>query len=112
MKTSITQLSPQDFQQLNDPPLLIDVRSQLEYKMGHVSNAVNLSLPRILMGKNPFLAKWVLPKWFKALPKEQTIAVMCLTSHRSPIAANALVKAGFTKVINISGGMIKWDSNN
>jgi len=50
----------------------------------------------------------VLPEWFRQLPQDQAIAVICLTAHRSPIAASQLVTAGWKKVYNISGGMVEW----
>lgn len=108
MKPSLVNLSPLEFAQLSNRPLLIDVRSQLEYATGHAPGAINLSLPRILMGRISWLRKWVLPQWFRALPKDQPIAVICLTSHRSPIAADFLIKSGFEAVFNITGGMVEW----
>ncbi len=50
VQPSVVNLSPLEFTKLSQPPLLIDVRSQLEYATGHAPGAVNLSLPRILMG--------------------------------------------------------------
>lgn len=107
MKT-ITNRSPQEFFVLSQPPLLIDVRSKFEYKIFHAPRAVNLSLPRLLLGQIPVLGKYLLPKWFRELPQDTPIAVICLTSHRSSIAAETLAKAGFTQVWNISGGMMEW----
>lgn len=101
-------LSPQDFIQLTDKPLLIDVRSGFEYKMFRSPSAINLSLPRILMGSNSWLRSWVLPQWFKDLSYHEPIALICLTAHRSPIAAEALIKTGFNQVYNIEGGMMAW----
>lgn len=108
LKPSVTNISPQELYQLSNPPLLIDVRSQFEYVRGHGQGAVNLSLPRILMAQNAYLRQFVVPKWFRDLRKEQPIAVICLTAHRSPIAANSLLKMGFTKVLNVTGGMSQW----
>jgi rhodanese-related sulfurtransferase len=105
--SSLTQLSPNEFMQLPHPPRLIDVRSQVEYRMFHAPTAINLSLPRIMLGRLPGL-RWLLPDWFRSLPKDEAIAVVCLTSHRSPIVAEQLVKDGFHHVINISGGMMDW----
>lgn len=104
----VTDISPQVFVQQANPPLLIDVRSQFEYVRGHAPTALNLSLPRILLGRVPMLERWVLPGWFCKLEKEQPIAVICLTAHRSPIAATQLAKAGFKQVFNITGGMREW----
>lgn len=77
---TIMDLSPTELAQLPNPPLLIDVRSSLEYFTGHAPNARNLSLPRVLMGLS--LTQWFLPRWFRELSKEQPIAVICLTAHR------------------------------
>jgi rhodanese-related sulfurtransferase len=60
------------------------------------------------MAQNAYLRQFVVPKWFRDLRKEQPIAVICLTAHRSPIAANSLLKMGFTKVLNVTGGMSQW----
>lgn len=108
MKSSVVNISPQEFVELSNPPLLIDVRSQWEYNQFHAPDAINLSLPRILMNNPPWLRRYVLPQWFQELPKDKPIALICLTAHRSPIAAKQLIKAGFTKVHNITGGMMEW----
>lgn len=106
--SSVKDCSPQEFVEYSNPPLLIDVRSGFEYAMGHAPSAMNLSLPRILIGMIPMFRRWVLPQWFQDLPKDKPIAVICLTAHRSPFAAKQLAKAGFTKVFNITGGMMEW----
>jgi len=101
-------ISPQELIELANPPLLIDVRSRFEYATGHAPGALNLSWPRVLLGRIHWLKKWVLPSWFRELPKEQPLAVICLTAHRSPIVADALTKEGFQQVFNITGGMREW----
>lgn len=107
-RPQVIDLSPEEFTQLSNQPRLIDVRSSFEYRMFHAPNAINLSLPRILGGSNSWLGGWVLPQWFRELPKNEPIALICLTAHRSPIAAQQLVKEGFTQVYNITGGMMAW----
>lgn len=101
-------ISPREFLDLSPKPLLIDVRSELEYSFGHAAGALNLSLPRIMMGQIPFLRRWVLPEWFRELPSNQPIALICLSAHRSPIAADRLVKGGDRTVYNVTGGMREW----
>ena len=108
MKSSVINISPQEFAELSESPLLIDVRSQLEYSLSHATNASNISLPRILMSSNSWLRRRILPQWFQELPKDRPIALICLTAHRSSIAAQKLIKAGFTEVYNITGGMLEW----
>ncbi len=104
----IINLSPKEFSKLPKPPRLIDVRSSFEYSLFHAPNSLNISLPRILIGNTSWLRRWFLPQWFRELPKDEPIALICLTSHRSPIAAKQLVKAGLTRIYNITGGMMAW----
>lgn len=108
VRSLVTHLSPDEFCNLPNLPFLIDVRSGFEYRMFHAPGAINLSLPHLLIGTIPVLRRWLYPQWFQDLPKNEPVAVICLTSHRSPIAAEYLVKAGFTQVSNISGGMMEW----
>ncbi len=107
-KNCVIDLAPQDFFKRSNSPLLIDVRSNFEYQMFHAVDAVNLSLPRILMANLPGLNRLLLPQWFRFLPKDKPIALICLTAHRSPLAAKKLSKLGFTQVYNITGGMMAW----
>jgi rhodanese-related sulfurtransferase len=103
---TVLDLSPTELVHLSNSPLLIDVRSSMEYITGHAPGARNLSLPRILLGLG--LSRWFLPQWFRELSHDQPIAVICLTAHRSPIVAKQLVQAGFATVYNITGGMMEW----
>lgn len=107
-QAAFINVSPQEFLEFSDPPLLLDVRSQFEYATGHAPTAINLSLHRVLLGKIPGLRRWVLPQWFQALPKNEPIACICLSAHRSPIAAAELKKSGFQQVFNVTGGMLEW----
>ncbi len=104
----ILSISPQDFLALPSPPRLVDVRTAVEYRSFHAPAALNLSLQRILIGQIPWLRNWALPSWFRALAKDEPIALVCLTAHRSPIAAKALSKAGFSTIFDIEGGMMAW----
>ncbi|QFS52554.1 rhodanese-like domain-containing protein [Nostoc sphaeroides] len=51
--------------------------------MFHAPGAINLSLPRILIGMIPGLRRWLYPQWFRDLPKNESVVVICLTSHRA-----------------------------
>lgn len=107
-KSTVIDISPQEFLKLSNPPRLIDVRSSFEYVMFHAPGAINLSLPRLLLARITWLRRWVLPEWFRDLSTDEPVAVICLTAHRSVIAAAQLAKAGWTQVYNISGGMMEW----
>ncbi|MEM1255998.1 MAG: rhodanese-like domain-containing protein [Cyanobacteria bacterium P01_H01_bin.21] len=107
-KPTIIDMSPEDFVQSAKVLQFIDVRSRFEYNLFHAPDAINLSLPRILMAQMPLLRNLVIPQWFWELPRDEPIAVICLTAHRSPMAAQALIKLGFSQVFNITGGMMAW----
>lgn len=74
--------------------LIIDVRGLLEYWIGHVPGAQRLTRDRIL----------------KTIPKDQAIAVTCLSGHRSAIAAQWLVTQGYRRVYNLQGGLLAWQA--
>ncbi|ASC73395.1 Thiosulfate sulfurtransferase GlpE [Halomicronema hongdechloris C2206] len=107
-QSNVIDLSPAEWVQSSKPLRLLDVRSRFEYTLFHAPNAINLSLPRILMAPVPLLRNWALPKWFWDLSKDEPIAIICLTAHRSPIAAQILANVGFTQVFNVTGGMMAW----
>ena len=81
----------------NDDAFLLDVRASNEYKEGFIGNAKNISVSDL---KDQLS---LLPK-----NKEQPILVYCLSGIRSSKAASALVKAGYSNVFNLSGGINAW----
>lgn len=93
-------LAPAQFQQqiTSGQPQLLDVRTAGEYKQGHLSNALQ--------------ADWTNAAEFaervKYLDKNKPLLVYCASGGRSGQAAEWLVKQGFSKVDNLSGGMIAW----
>jgi thiosulfate sulfurtransferase len=66
----------------------------LEYLMGHIPGAQRFSRSRIL----------------KDIPKNQAIAVACLSGHRSLPVAQWLVGQGYPQVYNLQGGLMAWKS--
>ena len=76
--------------------LILDVREEAEYAFGHIEGAK--SIP---MGE--------LESHLYELDQTQEIYVICRTGKRSDIAAQLLVKNGFTKVYNVLPGMTEWN---
>ena len=76
--------------------LILDVREEAEYAFGHIEGAK--SIP---MGE--------LESRLDELNKDQEIYVICRTGKRSDMAAQFLVKNGFTKVYNVLPGMTEWN---
>lgn len=85
-------LTPVQLKTRQNQLLVIDVRGWLEYWTGHIPGAQRLNQTRIL----------------KDIPKDQAIAITCLSGHRSEIAAQWLVTQGYRQVYNLQGGLLAW----
>ena len=81
----------------NQGAKVLDVRTDAEYKTGFIGEAVNVS-PSELMRKLDAMK----------VDKEQDIMIYCQSGARSASAARQLVKNGYTKVHNLSGGIMAW----
>ena len=75
---------------------LIDVRSPVEFRSGHIDGALNMPINHLRL---------VLPD-LQLDPNRPVIAI-CATAHRSPPAVRLLRQAGFD-VRQLRGGMIAW----
>ncbi len=94
----VQHLSPQDvaarLQQPN-PPIVIDVRERWEYDLAHLETSLLIPLS-------------TLPERANALDPEAEYAMLCHHGMRSEMAANWLAQHGFTRLINIDGGIDAW----
>lgn len=81
--------------------LVLDVREDNEYKMGHVLNSRQIPLGKL----NERIGE--LEKY-----KKQPIVVVCRTGNRSCTAYATLGKHGFTQVYNLAGGVTAWQKAN
>lgn len=61
--------------------IVVDVRSENEYKMSHVVDSINIPYNEIDLGVN--------------LDKDKTILVYCMSGNRSSIAYDTLTKLGY-----------------
>ncbi|GAB4183651.1 MAG: rhodanese-like domain-containing protein [Roseiflexaceae bacterium] len=79
-----------------DSFVLLDVRTPEEFSGdGHVEGAMLIPVQQLGQRMNE-------------LPKEQEIVCICRSGNRSTTACAQLAQAGFTKLKNVSGGMIAW----
>ncbi len=81
----------------DDPPALLDVRSDAEWQGGHVAGATHV------MGG--FLAE----RLDEVPDGDRPLAVVCGTGYRSTVAASVLKRNGFRDVRNVTGGMSAWE---
>ena len=75
--------------------LVLDVRDPGEYGAGHILGAKNVPLSRL---GDADVAK----------RKERPVIVYCDGSERSSKAVALLKKQGYTRVVNLSGGLKAW----
>lgn len=75
--------------------LVVDVRDPGEYGAGHILGAKNVPLSRL---GDADVAK----------RKERPVIVYCDGTERASKAVAALKKQGFTRVVNLSGGLRAW----
>ena len=76
---------------------ILDVRSHLEYRRGHLSGARNAPIPTLhsaLLGLD--------------LDPRRPVIAICLSAHRSIPAVRLLRERGFAEAAQLQGGMIAW----
>ena len=76
---------------------IIDVRTPQEYNTGHLPKAINIDMRQADFQE----------KAGKELKTKYPVAVYCRSGRRSKIAAEELVKLGYTNVKEF-GGIIDW----
>lgn len=77
--------------------IIIDVRTEAEYKDGHIENAINMD----------YFGGEVFEKKLNQLDKNKSYAIYCRSGHRSGLAFKIMEKLGFNEVYNF-GGLEDW----
>jgi len=86
---------------LNQGALLLDVRSKAEFDSGHVIDARHVPQDEIAASAE------TLKKY-----REKVVIACCESGMRSSAAARVLKAQGFTKVVNLRGGLAAWRGEN
>ena len=76
--------------------IILDVRTEEEYKEGHITGAINLPNEEISIETTNNLTD-----------KEQLILVYCRSGNRSKTASKKLVELGYTNIYDF-GGINDW----
>lgn len=76
---------------------IIDVRENDEYEQGHIKNALNIPLGRLIRDNG------------SGIPHDKDVVVYCRSGHRSMIAVQFLEEIGFRNVKNLDGGYNMWE---
>ena len=86
---------------LNQGALLLDVRSKAEFDAGHVIDARHVPQDEIAASAES-LKKY----------REKVVIACCESGMRSSAAARVLKAQGFTRVVNLRGGLAAWRGEN
>ncbi|HEU4635568.1 MAG TPA: MBL fold metallo-hydrolase [Edaphobacter sp.] len=92
---------PMLIEELNSssPPVILDVRSQQEWKEGHIPDSLNIPLSQ-------------LKERLGEVPRDRRIAVHCAGGYRSSIAASLLDLNGASNLVELAGGITAWEAAN
>jgi sulfur-carrier protein adenylyltransferase/sulfurtransferase len=82
----------------DDPPFLLDVREPNEWEIGHLPDATRISINE-LQGR------------LNELDTAREMVVYCRSGARSGRAVDMLRAAGFRKVKNMTGGILRWSDD-
>jgi len=93
----LREIDPQWVEEHRSELLLLDVREPGEFDsvLGHIAGALLLPLGE-LRGK------------LDTLPRDRPVVAVCRSGARSARATQMLEQAGFPRVANLAGGMLRW----
>ncbi len=94
----ITPAEVAAWMQRPDAPFLLDVREANEWEIGHLPDAVRISVNE-------------LPQRMNELDTAREMVVYCRSGARSGRAVDMLREAGFRKVKNMVGGVLRWSDD-
>ena len=94
-EVSVRQLA--DELAATDPPLLVDVRGPEERAIASIPGAVPIHLDRFRGG-----TAW------EDLPRDRRVLIHCKVGGRSAEATRLALRAGYTDVANVAGGVIAY----
>ena len=84
-----------------EPAMLVDVRSEADFRAGHITNAINIPLDQIEVQINKITSN-----------SKKNIIVYCQKGVRSAQVFRLLNKLGLPKLYTIEGGLDAWLKNN
>ena len=93
---NITAQQAKEIMDTQEGYIILDTRTQEEYDAGHIPGAIVLPYDEVLEKAEGIL-----------LDKNQLILVYCRSGRRSKLAAEDLVKLGYTNIKEF-GGIIDW----
>jgi rhodanese-related sulfurtransferase len=89
-----------------EPPLLLDVREPAEFERAHIEGSINV--PRGVLEQ---ACEWDFDETEPQLARTRTraVVVICRSGNRSLLAADTLLRLGFTDVVSLDTGIRGWN---
>ena len=94
--SEVTAREVQDQLARSESLVLIDIREQNEWSLGHATPA-------------EYIGRGVLESQIEArVPRDARVVLMCASGNRSALAARTLQEMGYTNVASMAGGFREW----
>lgn len=94
--TEVTAREVQDRLARGEPIVLIDIREQNEWNLGHAAPA-------------QYIGRGVLESQIESrVPREAQVVLYCASGNRSALAAVTLKEMGYGNVASMAGGFRDW----
>jgi len=87
----------QVFEQERERYVLVDVRTDEEYREGHIPGAIHIPHDQVEQRLDELKPM-----------REQQLLLICRSGRRSVMAAEVLSNHGFNQLYNLKGGMLEW----
>jgi hydroxyacylglutathione hydrolase len=82
----------------SDPPLVVDVRAEPEWRQARIGRSLNIPLGQLLAR-------------LSEIPRERALVIHCESGYRSSIAASLLRRAGLDRIADLVGGINAWQAS-
>jgi len=106
--TRVNEIMPWDLSRMlaaGEQPMLLDVREPAEFSLLHLRGSINV--PRGVLEQS---CEWDYDETVPALAagRGQEIVVICRNGNRSVLAADVLLRMGFSQVVSLKTGVRGW----
>jgi phage shock protein E len=96
-KTGIREIAPHQLARMKPHPLVIDIREEREYLLGHIEGALHLSRSMLQS------------KVLQIVPEFDTpIVIYCAVGSSCASAVETVSRLGYQKVFSLKGGLQNW----
>lgn len=104
----VTEIMPWDLSEMlaaGKQPMLVDVREASEFALLHLPGSINVA-----RGVLEQSCEWDYEETVPALAaaRDQEIVVICRNGKRSALAADVLLRMGFSRVVSLNTGVRGW----